>query len=54
MEFNNLFKLTQLYFLYFSTFLQNLSPYYKFDNKTKRFDDENIVLALFILSSLHS
>ena len=33
---------------------QNLSPNYKLDNKTKRFDDENVVLALFILCSLHS
>ena len=28
---------------------QNLSPNYKLDSKTKRFDDEHVVLALFIL-----
>jgi hypothetical protein len=34
---------------------QNLSTNYKLDSKIKRFDDENLVLALFnILCSLHS
>jgi hypothetical protein len=34
--------------------LRNISPNYKLDSKTKPFDDENLVLALFILCSLHS
>ena len=34
---------------------QNLFTNYKLDSKIKRFDDENLVLALFnILCSLHS
>ena len=33
---------------------QNLSSNCKLDCKTKRFDDENLVLALFILYNSHS